>query len=107
MNDEGKTEAICFLFIIPHSAFPPSFILKIMIQQNRGGEQAQDGTRHRVVECRRRLRRVRVVQRTLRLSRDEAVIAATEILALDETETVFADAEEIFEEARPSFSRKI
>ena len=77
-----------------------------MVRQNRGGEHAHDGTRKRVVECRRRLRRVRVVERTIRIARDEAVIAATEILALDETEMDFADSEEIFEEAGATFSRE-
>ena len=77
-----------------------------MIQQNRDGGYAHDGTRYRVIECRRRLRRVRVVQRTVRLAQDEAVIAATEILALAATGMDFADSEEIFEEARATFSRE-
>ena len=77
-----------------------------MTQQNRGGECEHDGTRHRVIECRRRLRRVRIVQRTVRLAQDEAVIATAEILALGTAETDFADAEEIFEEAGATFSKK-
>lgn len=78
-----------------------------MIQQSRIGEHAHDGTRHRVVECRRRLRRVRVVQRTLRLEQNEAVIVATKILALGTAETDFPDTEEVFGEARATFSREI
>jgi len=46
------------------------------------------------------------VQRTVRLAQDEAVIAATEILALAATGMDFADSEEIFEEARATFSRE-
>jgi hypothetical protein len=47
------------------------------------------------------------VQRTIRIAQDEAVIAATEILALARNEIVFANTEEIFEEARATFSREI
>ena len=46
------------------------------------------------------------MQRTIRIAQDEAVIAATEILALARNEMVFANTEEIFEEARATFSRK-
>ncbi len=108
MRNERQS-AFCFSFSIHHSSFHrfPSFILKTMIQQMRVVEHAHDGTRHRIIECRRRLRKVRVVQRALRLAHDGAVIAATEVLALGTTATDFADAEEMFEEASASFSREI
>lgn len=100
-NSKFRTHNLLFFLPLRRSS------LKIMAQQSRGVEHAQDGTRKRVVECRRRLRRVRVVQKTIRLlARDEAVIAATEILALAANETDFADSVEMFEEVGATFSRE-
>ncbi|HEX8888520.1 MAG TPA: hypothetical protein VF779_05055 [Pyrinomonadaceae bacterium] len=69
-------------------------------------EGAHGGTRQRVIECRRRLRRTRVTERALRPPQDEAVIAASEILSGVMNETDFVEAEEIFEKAGADFSRK-
>jgi hypothetical protein len=69
-------------------------------------EQARNGTRQRVVACRKRLRRERATQRALRVERDEAVLAADELLALVSGDARFADSEEIFEEAGAAHTRE-
>lgn len=40
------------------------------------------GTRQRISACRKRLRRTRALRRALEVERDEAVVAARELLAL-------------------------
>ena len=77
------------------------------IRHSRELEGAHGGTRQRVIECRRRLRRTRAAtQRALRLAQDEAVIAANVVLSDIMSETEFVEAEDIFEEAGANFSRK-
>lgn len=79
-------------------------ILNLMtIRQTKSSEHA--GTRERIIACRRRLRRARRVQRAFRLSQDEAVLAATELLRLDSDEVEFADPDEVFEEAGTPHAR--
>ena len=77
-----------------------------MIRQNRELESAHGGTRQRIIECRRRLRRTRATQRSLKLAQDEAVIAAAELLAVVVSHKDFVKAEEVFEEAGATFARK-
>jgi hypothetical protein len=78
----------------------------MMIRHSRELEGAHGGTRQRVIECRRRLRRTRATQRASRLAQDEAVIAANEILSGIMSETEFVETDEIFEEAGAEFPGK-
>lgn len=66
------------------------------------GSREQQGIKQRVIACRQRLRRRRAQERAYRLSQDEAVLAANELLALVERGSMGADAEEIFDEERAS-----
>ena len=66
------------------------------------GEQAHQGTKQRVVDCRKRLRRRRALQRAFKLEQDEAVVAANELLALVPTEADFAECEDDFDGAGAS-----
>jgi hypothetical protein len=68
-------------------------------------EHAQNGTRQRISDCRKRLRRTRAGQRALRVAQDEAVLEANKLLALVSADTDFADSAEVFEEAGTSVSR--
>ena len=74
------------------------------IQRDRSDKQAQQqqGTKQRVVACRKRLRRRRALQKASRLAHDEAVVAANELLALVPNEADFTDSEDDFDEAGAS-----
>lgn len=63
-------------------------------------EQAPHGTRERINACRKRLRRTRATQRTLRIEQDEAVLAANSLLAGGAGSADLSDSEDVFEEAR-------
>jgi hypothetical protein len=62
-------------------------------------EHAPNGTRQRVSACRKRLRRTRAMRRALDIERDEAVLAARELLALAREKGDFAEPLNDFEEA--------
>ena len=66
------------------------------------GEHAPSGTKERINACRKRLRRGRTMQRTLKVMQDEAVSQVSENLKMVSGETKFSDSEHVFEEARPS-----
>lgn len=61
--------------------------------------RAPHGTRQRISACRKRLRRTRATRRALEVERDEAVLAAHELLALVPEGGDFSDAESDFEGA--------
>jgi len=63
------------------------------------GGQAPHGTRQRISACRKRLRRTRAMRRAQDVERDEAVLAAHELLALVPIGADFGDPENDFEEA--------
>jgi hypothetical protein len=65
-------------------------------------EQAPHGTRERISACRKRLRRTRATQRTLRIEQDEAVLAASKLLASIAESADLGDSEDVFEEAGAS-----
>ena len=79
---------------------PSSLILELMTGQ-RGSNlgHAATGTRQRVSACRKRLRRTRAMRRAQSIERDEAVLAARELLALARMEADFAEPADDFEEA--------
>ena len=72
----------------------------------RHGSSSDEGTpsgaRQRISACRKRLRRTRATQRVLRIERDEAVLAASSLLAGGEVIADLSDLEEDFEEAEAS-----
>lgn len=77
--------------------------LKIMTaQHNSHGDCAPHGTRQRVSACRKRLRRTRAIQRSLKLAQDEAVLEANELLRTVSGDADFSDSENDFEEAGTS-----
>jgi len=72
---------------------------QIKNQKSAGGGHAPVGTRQRVSACRKRLRRTRAMRRAQSIERDEAVLAARELLALARMEAEFAEPLNDFEEA--------
>lgn len=67
-------------------------------------EHAHGETRHRVNACRKRLRETRATQRALRLTRDQALLAADDLPSLVASDADSTDSEEVFEEAGASHS---
>jgi len=65
-------------------------------------EHAHNETRGRISACRKRLRRTRAKQRALRISQDEAVMAANELLGLVSGDACVADCEDDFDGAGAS-----
>jgi hypothetical protein len=65
-------------------------------------EQAPQGTKQRISDCRKRLRRTRATQRTLRIEQDEAVLAAKSLLASVAGRADLSGSEDVFEEAGAS-----
>jgi hypothetical protein len=63
------------------------------------GDPAPSGTKQRISACRKRLRRTRAMRRAQDLERDEAVVAARELLALAREDGDFGEPENDFEEA--------
>jgi predicted metalloprotease len=74
-------------------------------RESKRVEHAHNETRGRINACRQRLRQTRAAQKTLRLTQDEAVLAAHELLPLVSNEENFVDSEEVFEEMDESLPR--
>ena len=64
--------------------------------QVKNPKRAAGGTRQRISACRKRLRQTRARLRALHLERDEAVLAAHELLALAARGADFGDPENEF-----------
>lgn len=71
-------------------------------RHSRNGESAPHGKKQRISACRKRLRRTRATQRTLRIEQDEAVLAANHLLASVAGSADLSDSEDVFEEAGAS-----
>jgi hypothetical protein len=71
-------------------------------RRSRSAEHTSTGTKERVSECRKRLRRTRAALRALRIEQDEAVLEASELLESVSGAGNPNDSANVFEEAGAS-----
>ena len=87
MRDESKH--------LPSSLIPyPSSLIFMNVQRHIAGEHSGEGTRQRIIACRRRLREARAAQRSAQQVSAVAALAASEVMgnSVDDPElTDFAD----------------